>query len=315
MRGKRASILAGLALLLVLVAGLWTGLLRPPGVGIPSHSANDDAAATASTLPQTAVPGAAERATAPAAPAATPPSTHDPVAPTAGPDPLLQTGLSPSESLRRLDLCGQMSGADPSASFEDAWRWLGVEAAQLERKRYAQSRAWLVERCGPWALAPASERAQQLKAELLRRAARSADLGDQLRALEHASGEASAADAVAVRRELEAALADGRPELLRDIGRVLERSRYRTPELLGPYAGGGASSLFTLLACDLGMPCGADSEVVRLSCALRGICGYDAYQGARAAQVLQQHRALLLQRIRAGQIQGLFDPVPLPPKP
>lgn len=323
MRGKGASILAGPALLLVLVAGLWTGMLRPPGAGIPSRSGKEEAAATASTLPQTAAPGAPERATAPVSPAETPPSTHDPESPTAGPDPLLQTSLPPAEALRRLDLCGQMAGADPSASFEDAWRWLGEEAAQLERKRHAQSRAWLVERCGPWTLAPASERAQQLKAELLRRAARSADLGDQLRALEFASAEPSAADAVAVRRQLEAALADGRPELLRDIGRVLERSRYRTPELLGPYAGGGASSLFTLLACDLGMPCGADSEPVRLNCALRGVCGYadyetmffDAFHGMHAAQILQQHRALLLARIRAGQIRGLFDPVPLPPKP
>lgn len=246
-----------------------------------------------------------------------------PAAATAASDPLLQAGLPPGEALMLLQWCGEMTGADPSAAFEAARRWLGEDAARVERSRYAQARAWMSERCGPWTLAPDSERAQALKTELARRAARSADLRDQLRALEQAPHEPTEADAFAARRQLEAALASGRPELLRDIGRVLERSHYANPELLGPYAGGGASSLFTLLACDLGMPCGADSEPVRLNCALRGVCGYadyetllfDAWHGARAAQILQQHRALLLQRIRAGQIRGLFDPVPLPPKP
>jgi hypothetical protein len=246
-----------------------------------------------------------------------------PAAAAADSDPLLQAALPPAEALMLLQWCGEMIGADSSAAFEAAWRWLGEDAARVERSRYAQARAWMSERCRPWTLAPDSERAQALKAELTRRAAQSADLRDQLRALELAPPGPAEADAIAARRQLEAALASGRPELLRDIGRVLERSHYADPELLGPYAGGGASSLFTLLACDLGMPCGADSEPVRLNCALRGVCGYadyetllfDAWHGARAAQILQQHRALLLQRIRAGQIHGLFDPVPLPPKP
>lgn len=240
----------------------------------------------------------------------------------APPDPLLASGLPPAEALRRLEWCGQLVGPDPTARFEANWRWLGEDAAKLERERYAQARAWMIERCGPWVLAD-GERARMLREEWVRRATRSADPADQLRALALATGAPGEADAIAARRQLETALAGGRPELLRDIGRVLERSPYGTPELLGPYAGGGASVLFALLACDLGMPCGADSEPVRASCALSGLCGYadyesllfDARLGERAAALVRQHRALLLQRIRSGDVAGLFDPVPLPPPP
>ncbi len=322
MRRRHALTLAAIALSLALVWSLWTGTLRVPGSStvalVDTNNPDPPATAVTATDAAPALPRQSSPAEATAAIKATP-ETGSP----SGPDPLLQTSLTPAEALRRLDFCGQMASADPTARFEDTWRWLGDEAAQLERMRYTQARAWMTERCGPWTLAPGSERAQALKAELTRRAARSADLRDQLRALESATVEPTETDAIAARRQLEAALAAGRPELLRDIGRVLERSHYASPELLGPYAGGGASSLFTLLACDLGMPCGADSEPVRLNCALRGVCGYadyetllfDAWHGARAAQILQQHRALLLARIRAGQIRGLFDPVPLPPKP
>lgn len=322
MRRRHALIFGGIALSLALVWSLWTGVLRVsgPSAGALVDSNNPDSPATAVTATDAApaLPRESSPAEAKVAPEAALEAT-----PQSGPDPLLQAGLPPAEALRRLDLCGEMAGADLTARYEDIWRWLSEEAARLERARYAQARAWMSERCGPWTLDPRSERAQALRAELVRRAARSADLRDQLRALESATVEPTETDAIAARRQLEAALADGRPELLRDIGRVLERSQYADPELLGPYAGGGASSLFTLLACDLGMPCGADSEPVRLNCALRGVCGYadyetllfDAWHGARAAQILQQHRALLLARIRAGQIRGLFDPVPLPPKP
>ncbi len=322
MRNRHAQTLAAIALSLALVWSLWTGALRVPGSSagalVDTNNPDPPAAAVTATDAAPTLPRELRPAEAMVAPEAAAEAAAQ-----SGPDPLLQTGLPPAEALRRLDLCGQMAGADPTARFEDTWRWLGEEAAQLERGRYAQARAWMAERCGPWTLAPDSERAQALKAELARRAAQSADLRDQLRTLELSSDQPGEADAIAARRQLEAALASGRPELLRDIGRVLERSHYASPELLGPYAGGGASSLFTLLACDLGMPCGADSEPVRLNCALAGACGYadyetllfDAFHGMHAAQILQQHRALLLARIRAGQIRGLFDPVPLPPKP
>ena len=324
MRRRRMPILGALALALVLAWSVWTGVLQAPGPGPGQAAARSDPAPAVTPTPVDATTLLQSGDSVPGDPAAT---TRDPRSaapgPASAPDPLLQSGTPPAEALQLLTWCGELTRPEPMMDFERNWLWLGEEAARVERSRYAQARTWMSERCGPWTLAPGSERAQALRAELIRRAAQSADVRDQLRVLEAASSEPSDTDAIAARRQLEAALASGRPELLRDIGRVLERSRYASPGLLGPYAGGGASSLFTLLACDLGMPCGADSEPVRLNCALRGVCGYadyetllfDAWHGARAAQILQQHRALLLQRIRAGQIQGLFDPVPLPPKP
>ena len=80
-----------------------------------------------------------------------------------------------------------------------------------------------------------------------------------------------------------------------------------------PSGGGGGVNLFQTKG----------SEIVQLNCAFRGRCGYadyetmafDSWHGAREQELIQTHRAELLRRIRAGEIDGLFDPVPLPPKP
>jgi hypothetical protein len=240
-------------------------------------------------------------------------------------DPLLQTDIAPGEALRMLQWCGELAWSDPTASIEQQGQWLGKDVAALERTRYVAARKWAIERCGDWALVPESDRAVALRTQLVERARQSTDLSDRLRALSSMRGaiEIDAAQAVAIRQLLEQALLAGRPELLGDIGRVLGASEVARADLLGPYAGGAAISLFSLLGCDLGAPCGADSEALRRNCALRGFCGYpdyetmlfDAYHGARAREVIQRHRAELLRRIRAGQIAGLFDPVPLPPNP
>lgn len=240
-------------------------------------------------------------------------------------DPLLRLPLAPGEALHLLEWCAELAQPDRLDYLEQQWRWLGEQAAQLERSNYTKARAAFIQRCGPWTLDRDSDRATAIRAELLERANRSVDLADRLRVLatDGSAGEADAARVTDARQLLEAALRAGRPELLRDVGRALQRSRIATPDQLGPYAGAGAATLFTLLACDLGMACGEGSEMLQLNCALRGLCGYpdyetlmfDAWHSARERELIQQHRALLLQRIRAGQIDGLFDPVPLPPKP
>lgn len=224
-----------------------------------------------------------------------------------------------------LQWCGGMTGSDPAQQFEQQWQWLGAEAAALERARYIEARTWAIKRCGEWALVPDSERAQALKAQLIERARQSSDLGDRLRALANLSGsiQIDGSQAIEMRQWLEQALLAGRPELLGDVGRVLQNPLVARADLLGPYAGYGAVSLFSLLGCDLGAPCGANSEVLRRNCALNGYCGYpdyetllfDAYHGARERELIQAHRAELLRRIRAGEVVGLFDPVRLPPKP
>lgn len=307
-------------------AGWWLALRTPTRVELtraatatPVESAakSDPDAPIAAPLnnPSTTPPHAATSADAAVVAAA----------PTLAADPLLQADLAPGEALRMLQWCGELAWSDPTPGIEQQWQWLGAEVAALERPRYAQARAWAIARCGDWALVPESDRAVALRTQLLERARRSTDLQDRLRALSSTSGtiEIDGAQAVAMRQLLEQALLAGRPELLADVGRVLEASGLARADLLGPYAGSGAISLFSLLGCDLGAPCGADSEALRRNCALRGLCGYpdyesmlfDAYHGARARELIQQHRAELLRRIRAGQIDGLFDPLPLPPKP
>lgn len=314
--------MTGLALALGLALLLWWA---------PARQALDDTGTATSPVaestPETVTKAVDAAAVAVPAKAAADVSPGRPVAPDesiAG-DPLLQLPLSPGAALQLLEWCAQLAQPDRLSQLEQEWRWLGEDAAALERSNYARARSTFIERCGPWTMDRASDRAAALKVELIKRAQRSADLADRLRALssDSAADEADAARLAEARRLLETALTAGRPELLREVGRALERSRMATPDQLGPYAGGGAATLFTLLACDLGMACAADSEIVQLNCAFRGRCGYadyetmafDSWHGAREREVIQTHRAELLRRIRAGQIDGLFDPVPLPPKP
>jgi len=307
-------------------AGWWLALRTPTRVELtraatatPVESAakSDPDAPIAAPLnnPSTTPPHAATSADAAVVAAA----------PTLAADPLLQADLAPGEALRMLQWCAELTGSDPTQFFEQQWQWLGDEAAALERKPYAEARAWAIERCGEWALVPDSDRAAALKAQLIERARQSTDIRDRLRALAATTGsiEIDANQAISMRQMLEQALLAGRPELLGDVGRVLENSLVARADLLGPYAGYGAVTLFSLLGCDLGAPCGGDSDALRRSCALRGYCGYpdyetmlfDAYHGARARELIQSHRADLLRRIRAGDVIGLFDPLPLPPKP
>jgi hypothetical protein len=240
-------------------------------------------------------------------------------------DPLLQTDVASGEALRLLQWCGGLAGPDPTQHFEQQWQWLGADAAAIERKTFVDARAWAIERCGEWALVPEGDRAKALKAQLIERARESTDIQDRLRALAATSGSINidGAQAIEMRRLLEQALLAGRPELLGDIGRVLNNSLVARADLLGPYAGYGAVSLFSLLGCDLGAPCGRDSDVLRRNCAVAGYCSYpdyesmlfDAFHGARERELIQAHREELLRRIRAGEVVGLFDPLPLPPNP
>ncbi len=321
---RRRSLVAGslaLALVLAVVLLLWRALPVAPKAG---QAAAQPLPAAVSDSGMANPPSEPPLAPESSAVAVTPETA---IAPGAKPaeDPLLQLPIAAGEALLLLEWCARLTLPDDSAQREQEWQWLGGEAAVLERANHAEARAWAIEHCGPWTLDRNSDRAQALKAQLVERARASADLQDRLRAMasDSALGEPDDSRVDDVRRLLEQALLAGRPELLRDVGRALERSRMAMPDQLGPYAGGGASTLFTLLACDLGMPCGEHSEMLRLNCWLVGRCGYsdyetmafDAFHGARERELIQAHRAELLRRIRAGQVAGLFDPVPLPPKP
>lgn len=321
---RKPVVLGSVALVLALGLGLllWWA---PAGQSLddrpPTASVTESGPETVSrAIDAVAVPAS----TTASAPAALPGMPTAQAAPTVA-DPLLQLPLSPGAALQLLEWCAQLAQPEQLSELEQLWHWLGEDAAALERANYVRARSTFIERCGPWALDRASDRAAALRVELIERARRSADFADRLRAMsaDIAADQADALRLADARRLLETALTAGRPELLREVGRALERSRMATPEQLGPYAGGGAATLFTLLACDLGMACGADSEILQLNCAFRGRCGYadyetmafDSWHGARERELIQRHRAALLRRIRAGDVAGLFDPMPLPPKP
>jgi hypothetical protein len=328
MRRRRMGLLLSMAALGL--AGWWLSL-RPPTPGEPTQAATGVPVESASRSDSESAAAALAKsasATSTSAAKVTDAAANTAASSTATGDPLLQADVAPGEALRMLQWCGELAWSDPTESIEQQWRWLGDGVAELERARYIEARAWAVERCGDWALVPESDRAVALRTQLVERARQSTDLSDRLRALHGMRGalEIDAAQAVAIRQLLEQALLAGRPELLADIGRVLGASEVARADLLGPYAGGGAISLFSLLGCDLGAPCGADSDALRRNCALRGYCGYpdyetllfDAYHGSRARELIQAHRTELLRRIRAGEVVGLFDPLPLPlppPKP
>jgi hypothetical protein len=316
---RRPLVAAVLALALLLASGYlhWqvpSAELDPTPTAEPLAASAPDDANPPRESPE---PAAVAAATAPEAPTSPDANSDE--------DPLLRLPVAPGEALLLLEWCSGFTLPDQSSQMEQEWQWLGGEAAALERATHAAARAWAIEHCGPWTLDRGSDRAKALRERLLERARASADLQDRLRALANDSAldEPDAALVVEARRLLEQALLAGKPELLRDVGRALERSRMAMPDQLGPYAGGGASTLFTLLACDLGMPCGEHSEMLRLNCWLVGRCGYpdyetmafDAFHGSRGRELIQAHRAELLRRIRAGEVIGLFDPLPLPGKP
>lgn len=306
-RGRWAALL-----LLLLPVWLWQqGADAPAPIRAPERS---DA---------TPAPTAASAPMAPAASPAATPATAITAAPAADSafETLLNAPVAPREALRRLHWCLPVDAAD-AAVMQQQWQSLGPEAAALEAEEYAHARSWLDDQCGPW-MQIAEARRTALVEAWRERAARSPDLGDRLWALASAFAQdvPTEPELVAARDLLEQALRSGRPELLQDLARVL--SRGGSPDWLGPYAGPNGASLFGLLACDLGADCGARSEVLRIQCARLGLCGYRDYEAlifdARLSQVeaelVAAHRRILLERIRRGQVDGLFDPVRVPRGP
>ena len=91
---------------------------------------------------------------------------------------------------------------------------------------------------------------------------------------------------------------------------------------VGDPAGSALSMAWPLVACDLGLDCGASSRVLDRMCISRtsGACGAAGLEAAyrytlHAAifERIQARRAELLARIRSGQYDRIFDAPPTPP--
>jgi hypothetical protein len=125
---------------------------------------------------------------------------------------------------------------------------------------------------------------------------------------------------------LHEAVADGDPELL---ALIAEQSRFAPLTPMPPSTPGSQSSrkpwlrvqfdaaaVWTLAACDLGMDCGPESPTLDRLCLVSGLCAYPSVEEAlrdgritdEEAEETQARRHWLVERIRSGQIAGLFDP-------
>ncbi len=200
------------------------------------------------------------------------------------------------------------------ADREREWRWLPEEIAAMERMAFDDAVGRLGRGCPRWSDDAAAY--QQRRQELRANAAVAAQAGE-LRALLANSGlEGKLAPTLA--RAMYDALLSGDPKLIERIGyadMVWSGHGNRTMA----QTMGVRRELWTLVACDLGLDCVPGGPTLDRYCLRWGICGYPSLEATirqwisdRTMEVLESQRAELLQRIRSGQIAGLFDPPPEP---
>jgi hypothetical protein len=199
------------------------------------------------------------------------------------------------------------------------WRWLPQELAAAERQAMAEAAARLTAGCP----APITDKAEQRRrgeeAQAMLAAAQAA--GDLYARLELSSASRdTAALSVQARAVLYDAVLSGDPEAIARLWRVENLARRGQPlDLDGQFVD---FMLWPLVACDLGLDCGPGSRALDRACLELGNgCGYpslDALVRDRSPSWLynltDQRRRELVERIRSGQIAGMFDPVvPQPP--
>jgi hypothetical protein len=306
---------------LLLAAAVWLfGLLSgdsPELAGVPYRAES----ATAATLQRPPSPRTTPERSAPLAP------DQDSAAPSTGAapaaiddDPLLRAPIPPREALSRLTECAILAEPDPSARLESRFAWLPPEVAALEREWQAQAQLAIAKDCAGWVVDPSTPRFRSLLQALRARLSRSPDLLDRVLAALMATRPAED-ELPAIRAQIEDLLRRARGPEIAAMADALWMSMWWLPSTAGPYAGENSTVLWRLVACDLGADCGARSPFLRRACAVSGHCGYpdvetlmhDVYLGQDAAERVATARAVVLERIRKGQVDGLFDPVPLPP--
>lgn len=187
---------------------------------------------------------------------------------------------------------------------------LGRESAALR----------LLQGCAPTAEATAEERRRR-SAETTAAAILAGDTEarlqawDQIRQQELAAGQALSPERIAqLRALLTETLLSG------DLERIATIGHYERQLNLFEPADPAASALdmaWPLVACDLGLDCGASSRALDRMCVSRtsGACGAANLDAAYRYTLhpaiferIQARRAQLLARIRSGQFSGMFDP-------
>lgn len=214
---------------------------------------------------------------------------------------------------------------DGDVNYEPVfWRWMQPEQVAIERLGQRAATGRLMQGCPP------EQAADNANAESRRRLAAAVAAGDvearllawrDQRQLELARGQAVSPERLAeLRQLLQEALLSGDLDLLGVIARN-ERELHlaQAPRDLATWQ---SETAWQLVACDLGYDCGPTSRLLDRMCLrqTRGACGAANYEEALRFTLhpgiferLQQRRAALLARIRAGQIAGIFDPPPETP--
>lgn len=317
----RVSARAVLLIGLLLAAAVWLAVLLSRVADEPAVITDRVETATTAAVHSPQSPTTTRDVSAPLAPDqdSAPASTHtDPA--TIDEDPLLRDPIPPREALSRLMDCAFLADPEQPARLESRWAWLSPELAALERDWQAQAKLALAKDCADWAVDTSTPRFRSLHQALRDRLSRSPDPLD--RVLAALLAEQHAEEALpAIRAQIEDLVRRGRGQEMAALADVLWMSPWWSPYTAGAYAGGNSMVLWHLVACDLGADCGARSHFLRRACAGSGYCGYpdvetlmhDAVLGLDAAERVAAARATLLARIRSGQVEGLFDPVQLPP--
>jgi hypothetical protein len=215
-------------------------------------------------------------------------------------------------------------------------RWLPPDERERVERAFAQSRARQLDSCRRQGLRLEGDALPELPDShldaLLQAAAATGDPRARLHQLWRQRGRRDLDSQVrpVLVAALDAALREADPELLADIGYVMEQHRDDDiGELQNGWRPGGRSgevsfdrrSMWMLAACDLGLDCSATSRTLDRLCVADGLCGYDSVQAAlddgrippdQAAET-ERRRRMLVDRLRRGQVAGMFDPVRTPP--
>lgn len=201
---------------------------------------------------------------------------------------------------------------------EQEWRWLPPDLVEQERSAVAAALTRLTADCP----AEISD-----KAQLSRRRQESLDVlaaaraaGDLYARMElDARGRTTAELAAEARATMYDVVLSGNLEAIARLGGLDFRLRVDAGmQPIEMFVDG--SSLWPLVACDLGMDCGPASRALDHACQQIGNgCGYpnlEALVRDRSPpwqyRLTDQRRREIVARIRSGQIAGMFDPAPPP---
>lgn len=327
MKGKM-PMLAGLAIVLLLAAiigaGLrdeaitvWTADSPASPVSGVDHPAQHSAA-SASDAPSAGTPAAAPPSSTPTAVETVPAS----VAASTAPD--LAEARAEYVRLEHLQRCAhahRRASAGSQESLDRHWRqWLPPEWAERERRGQAEALSRVLGTCpsiadGEEAKGPSAQELDRAR----RRAALAGDIDARMALIAHDPDyEPTARDFEALRDHLYDAVLSGDPARIARIGPYL---RYLEPPPESDFLWGFRDVIWNRVACELGLACSAGSPMMDRIClhdsAACGATDYLDYlhitQGPVFVALFETRSRELVERIRAGQIAGLFDPQPPPP--